>query len=53
MRICDSINGMCPCTSADAALVGNVYDWDNIELDCLGGNIAPGSVQLVITLDYR
>lgn len=53
MKICDSFTITCSFISSKASSFDNAYIYSNRKADGIGGNIAPGPVTLVVTLDYR
>ncbi|KAJ5318301.1 hypothetical protein N7476_004721 [Penicillium atrosanguineum] len=53
MKICDRFTGTCSSISPKASSFDNAYLYSNRMVDGIGGNIAPGPVKLVVTLDYQ
>lgn len=53
MKICDRSAGICSSISSKASSFDNAYLYSNRKVDGIGGNIAPGPVALVVTLDYQ
>ncbi|KAJ5215267.1 Allergen [Penicillium cinerascens] len=53
MKICDNLIGTCSFISPKASKSDNAYLYNNREVDGIGGNVAPGPVRLVVTLDYQ